>query len=328
MNARVIAGDKPGIAADMIGVMVGSQDGRQIQAVFFEKRDAGRRIAGVNQHGMAFIVQCPDIIVPESGNGSNSQHGVGANMKDSIISPEWFASPLGAYLLEREQSYYDRAVADIFGFYAVQIGLSGFDFLRNSRIPGRIHCGQNTPAQVLAEPMFLPFESQSMDLLVMPHVLEYTGHPHQVLRETERVLRPEGRLILSGFNPRSLWGLARILKGHEKGFPWNGQFLNMPRVKDWLALLGFELAAGSMCCYRLPVNQENWLKRFRFMEPAGDRWWAMGGGVYFLQAVKRVHGMRVLTPAWKTPAAAKASPSLAARKILDLAHYRTKRGKR
>lgn len=249
-------------------------------------------------------------------------------MRDSIISPEWFASPLGAYLLEREQSYYDRAVADIFGFYAVQIGLNGFDFLRNSRIPGRIHCGQTAPAQVLAEPMFLPFESQSMDLLAMPHVLEYTGHPHQVLREAERVLRPEGRLILSSFNPRSLWGLARILKGHEKGFPWNGQFLNMSRVKDWLALLGFELAAGSMCCYRLPVNQENWLKRFRFMEPAGDRWWAMGGGVYFLQAVKRVHGMRVLTPAWKSAAAAKTAPSLAARKILDLAHYRAKRGKR
>lgn len=249
-------------------------------------------------------------------------------MKASIISPEWFASPLGVYLLEREQAYYDRVVADIFGFYAVQIGLTQIDFLRNSRIPGRISCGQGAPAQVLAEPMFLPFESQSVDLLVMPHVLEYTDHPHQVLREAERVLRPEGRLVLSGFNPRSLWGLTRVLKGHEKGFPWNGHFLNMPRVKDWLALLGFELAAGRMCCYRPPINKENWLKRFRFMEPAGDRWWAMGGGVYFLQAIKRVHGMRVLTPAWKATATANAKPSLAARNVHSLAHYRTRRGKR
>jgi SAM-dependent methyltransferase len=249
-------------------------------------------------------------------------------VKASIISPEWFASPLGAYLLEREQAYYDRVVADIFGFYAIQIGLTQFDFLRNSRIPGRIACGQGMPAQVLAEPMFLPFESQSVDLLVMPHVLEYTDHPHQVLREAERVLRPEGRLVLSGFNPRSLWGVARALKGHERGFPWNGHFLNMPRVKDWLALLGFELAAGSMCCYRPPINREAWLKRFRFMEPAGDRWWAMGGGVYFLQAIKRVHGMRVLTPAWKATASPNTRPSLAARKILDLTHYRTRRGKR
>ncbi len=249
-------------------------------------------------------------------------------MKASIISPEWFASPLGAYLLKREQNYYDRVVADIFGFYAVQIGLTQYDFLRNSRIPGRIHCGQDAPAQILAEPMFLPFESQSVDLLVMPHVLEYTDHPHQVLREAERVLRPEGRLVLSGFNPRSLWGLTRMLKGHEKGFPWNGHFLNMSRAKDWLELLGFELSAGSMCCYRPPINKENWLKRFRFMEPAGDRWWAMGGGVYFLQAIKRVHGMRVLTPAWKNTATSATAPQLAARNVHNLAHYRTRRGKR
>jgi SAM-dependent methyltransferase len=248
-------------------------------------------------------------------------------MKASSINPEWFASPLGSYLLEREQTYYDHVVGDIFGFYAVQVGLTQFDFLRNSRIPGRISCGQGALAQVLAEPMFLPFESQSVDLLVMPHVLEYTDHPHQVLREAERVLRPEGRLVLSGFNPRSLWGLARVLKGRERGFPWNGHFLNMPRVKDWLALLGFELAAGSMCCYRPPINQENWLKRFRFMEPAGDRWWAMGGGVYFLQAIKRVHGMRVLTPAWKNTATANARPSLAAGKILNMSQYRARRGK-
>lgn len=248
-------------------------------------------------------------------------------MKASIISPEWFASPLGAYLLEREQNYYDRVVADIFGFYAVQIGLTQFDFLRNSRIPRRIGCGQDEPAQVFAEPMFLPFESQSVDLLLLPHVLEYNDHPHQVLREAERVLRPEGRLILSGFNPRSLWGLTRVLKGHERGFPWNGHFLNMSRVKDWLALLGFELAAGSMCCYRPPLNQEKWLRRFRFMEPAGDRWWAMGGGVYFLQAIKRVHGMHVLTPAWKAVAVPNTRPSLAARNVHSLTQYRTRRGK-
>ncbi len=248
-------------------------------------------------------------------------------MKTSKIDPDWLATPLGAYLLEREQAYFDHVVADIFGFYAVQIDLCSVDFLRNSRIPGRIRCGHSSSADLLAEPMFLPFESQSIDLLIMPHVLEYTDHPHQVLREAERVLRPEGRLIISGFNPRSLWGVTRMLKSGEADFPWNGHYLNMPRVKDWLALLGFELAAGRMCCYRPPINQEGWLRRFRFMEPAGDRWWAMGGGVYFLQAIKRVHGMRVLTPAWKQTVPLKAARSLAARKVLDLTHYRSQRDK-
>lgn len=247
-------------------------------------------------------------------------------MKKPKIDQSWLQTPLGAYLLDREQAYFDAAVADVFGFYAVQVGMERVDFLRNSRIPERLRCGYALPAELLADPMLLPFASQSIDLLIMPHVLEYTDHPHQVLREAERVLRPEGRLILSGFNPRSLWGLVHRLKGAEGGFPWNGHFLNAHRVKDWLALLGFELATGRMCCYRPPINNERWLRRSRFMELAGDKWWNLGGGVYLMQAIKRVHGMRLLMPAWKT-ANARAVPSLAARKVLNLAHYRKLRGK-
>jgi SAM-dependent methyltransferase len=215
----------------------------------------------------------------------------------------------------------------VFGFNAVQIGLPQVDFLRNSRIPLRVTCAVEAPARVRADPMFLPFDSQSLDLVVMPHVLEFSAHPHQVLREAERVLRPEGRLVLSGFNPRSLWGLARLVFGSERGYPWCGNFLNVSRVKDWMVLLGLEVAAGSMCCYRPPINRESWLRRLRFMEPAGDRWWAMGGGVYFLQAIKRVHGMRVIMPAWKKPIAAASLLTPAARKIVNLSHERSRREK-
>ncbi|MEW6591348.1 MAG: methyltransferase domain-containing protein [Pseudomonadota bacterium] len=240
----------------------------------------------------------------------------------SRLNTEWFESPLGQHLLFREQRYYDNAVSDVFGFNAVQVGLPQLDFLRNSRIPLRVTCAVE-PAGVRADPMFLPFETQSLDLLLLPHVLEFSANPHQVLREAERVLRPEGRLVLSGFNPRSLWGLARILQGGERGYPWNGNFLNVSRVKDWMVLLGLEVAAGSMCCYRPPINRETWLRRLRFMEPAGDRWWAMGGGVYFLQAVKRVHGMHVILPEWKTPVTQRLlSP---AAKVVNLSQYRIRR---
>ena len=90
-----------------------------------------------------------------------------------------------------------------------------------------------------------------------------------------------------------------------------------------MELLGLEVAAGSMCCYRPPVNRENWLRRLRFMEPAGDRWWAMGGGVYFLQAVKRVQGMNIILPQWTTPVAQRLlSP---AAKVINLKQYRVRR---
>jgi SAM-dependent methyltransferase len=244
----------------------------------------------------------------------------------SKLDSNWFETPLGQHLLFREQSYFDHAVSDVFGFNAVQVGLPQIDFLRNSRIPLRVNCAVEPPAAVVADPMFLPFESQSLDLLLLPHVLEFSANPHQVLREAERVLRPEGRLLLSGFNPRSLWGLARLLRGAERGYPWNGSFLNVSRVKDWMVLLGMEVAGGSMCCYRPPINRESWLRRLRFMEPAGDRWWAMGGGVYFLQAIKRVHGMHVILPDWKAPVAARLLAP-AARKVVNLEQYRVRRGR-
>ncbi len=241
----------------------------------------------------------------------------------SKLDAGWFETPLGKHLLFRERRYFDQAVSDVFGFNAVQVGLPQIDFLRNSRIPLRLTCAVEAPARVRADPMFLPFECQSLDLLLLPHVLEFSDNPHQVLREAERVLRPEGRLVLAGFNPRSLWGLARALQGGERGYPWNGSFLNISRVKDWMALLGLEVAAGSMCCYRPPINRGNWLRRLRLMEPAGDRWWAMGGGVYFLQAVKRVEGMNIILPQWTMPVTQRLlSP---AAKVVKLKHYRIRR---
>ena len=241
----------------------------------------------------------------------------------SKLEADWFETSLGQHVLFREQRYFDHAVSDVFGFNAVQVGLPQIDFLRNSRIPLRVTCAVELTAGVRADPMFLPFESQSLDLLLLPHVLEFSAHPHQVLREAERVLRPEGRLVMAGFNPRSLWGLARKLQGGERGYPWNGSFLNISRVKDWMVLLGLEVAAGSMCCYRPPINRENWLRRLRFMEPAGDRWWAMGGGVYFLQAVKRVQGMNIILPQWGSPVTqGLLSP---AAKVVNLKHYRVRR---
>jgi len=151
----------------------------------------------------------------------------------------------------------------------------------------------------------LPFDSQSIDLIVLPHVLEFAQDPHQVLREVERVLRPEGRLTLSGFNPVSLWGARQILlRGVARPFlPRQGHFIGAPRMRDWLKLLSFEIDGARYGCYRPPCRTPLWLERTRFLESAGDRWWPICGAVYTLSAVKRVRGMRLIGPAWKRQAA-------------------------
>jgi SAM-dependent methyltransferase len=242
----------------------------------------------------------------------------------SDLDAAWWRSDRGVYVAEREQAFYDRVVADIFGFNAVQIGAARLDCLNASRMPLRFTLGPTECAQVRADPAKLPLASQSIDLVAMPHVLEFAANPHQVLREVERVLMPEGQLVLSGFNPMSLWGLNAWLRRGDEAFPWRGRFLHLARVKDWLALLGFELAEGSMSCYSPPFTRREWLERMRFMEPAGDRWWAMGGGVYFLRAIKRVQGMRVIMPGWRERAAVSLAPA-ATGKVVSLSRYRKAR---
>lgn len=235
----------------------------------------------------------------------------------SLEEKGWFETPLGQYLLQREQAYHDQVVANIFGFNALQLGLLEHDLLRTSRIPTRLRGGMGAEVALRMEPELLPVASQAIDLLLLPHVLEFASHPHQILREAERVLMPEGNLIISGFNPFSLWGLWRMLPSNRQSYPWCGRFISLPRLKDWLALLGFEVVGGRMCCYEPPFRQEQLFGKFHFMEDAGDRWWALAGGIYFIQAKKKVQGMRLIMPGWNDSRVARKGLAPAAQKIVN-----------
>ena len=236
---------------------------------------------------------------------------------------EWLQTPAGRYLLDWEQQHLDMAVADVFGFHALQLGLPQLDALRANRMPHRwlgLDCAApadaapnepvtqaavpNPAAAVLCDFDALPFDSQSLDLVVLPHALELARDPHLTLREVERVLRPEGRVVILGLNPSSLWGLRQRFGRLRRGvgsaepaslfLPHSGEFIAYRRLRDWLRLLSFEVEAGRFGCYRPPASSEKWLGRFEWMERAGDRWWPVFGAVYSLTAVKRVRGMRLV----------------------------------
>jgi hypothetical protein len=130
-------------------------------------------------------------------------------------------------------------------------------------------------------------------------VLEFSEEPHQVLREVERVLIPEGQVIICGFNNASLWGMRQV-SGRMFGshFLPHGEFISLLRMKDWLKLLNMEVNRGHFGCYAPPCRTAKWLQRFDFMEKAGDHWWPYLGAIYMVQAIKRVKGMRLIGPAW------------------------------
>ncbi len=228
-------------------------------------------------------------------------------------------------MLGWEQEQLDRVVSNMFGYHALQLGLPQLDALRENRMPCRglvldaasatsapytvpgAHAPSNlqhppaphAPAgrsTVWCDHLDLPFEAQSVDLIVMPHTLEFTSDPHRLLREAERVLMPEGQLLIVGFNSLSLWG-ARQSAGKLTGHPFlpaREDLIAFTRLKDWIKLLGFELERGRFGCYRPPLASEQWLGRYAFMEAAGDRWWPIFGAIYMVSAIKRVRGMRLV----------------------------------
>jgi SAM-dependent methyltransferase len=219
---------------------------------------------------------------------------------------DWLQTPLGNYVLQKEQGMLDEAVANVFGFNALQVCLPELDALRTNRIPNKVSLSRDGPSLLRADAAALPIATQSIDLAVLPHALEFCGNPHAILRELDRVMMPEGRLIVTGFNPRSLWGLRQVFTHKPSPYPWCGHFVALSRLKDWLSLLGFEVSGGRFFAYRPPFVSERWLQRFSFMEPAGDRWWGVGGGVYLLEAIKRVQGVRLISPSWHARGAEKA----------------------
>ena len=117
---------------------------------------------------------------------------------------QWLATPPSQHLLAREQAYFDNAVADIFGYHALQLGMEELDLLRASRIPLRVHVGRGATTGLRADFRDLPIESNSVDLMVLPHTLEFSDHPHQIVREVARALRPEGQVVIAGFNELQL----------------------------------------------------------------------------------------------------------------------------
>lgn len=215
-------------------------------------------------------------------------------------------SPAARYLLALEQSQFDRAVVDVFGFHALQLGMPQLDGLAANRMPHRwLACEMAAPeASLLTQFSALPFSADSLDLVLLPHTLEASDDPHATLREVHRVLVPEGRVMIAGLNPVSLWGWRSRqplwrrqaeLSAPGRSREWIGYW----RLRDWLRLLGFEVETAQFGCYRPAIGNEVWFDRLAWMEQAGQRWWPIFGSQYFVVAVKRVHGMRLLSPAWK-----------------------------
>lgn len=217
---------------------------------------------------------------------------------------EWFDSPVGRRVVEQETAALEPILAKRFGYHLVQVG-GARELTRASRVSRRHLIGiqpllpPRADVDAIAPTETLPIAGDSVDVVVLSHVLEFSEHPHEILRETERVLIPEGRVLILGFNPFSLWGLRGLLSLSGKPAPWCGKFMHQLRMRDWLALLGFELVEQQTLLFTPPCRNPRWFNQLQFMEHSGQRWWPQFGGVYLLHGKKRESTLTPIRPRWR-----------------------------
>lgn len=224
----------------------------------------------------------------------------------------WYKRRLGRALLEQERRELDCVLTNLFGYYVLQVGTAVDAYLLEAsrvrqhvivdrRGPEEPRCaGPDQVAILYGDAHALPLQSDSVDVVVLPHTLEFSGAAHEVLREAERVLVAEGHVVILGFNPWSLWGLWRLLRWHRRRHVlWRGAFRGMYRIRDWLSLLGFDIVQAHTYFFRPPLHGEAMMRRLEWLERLGRRWWPFLGGAYIIVAKKRVTTLTPIKPRWR-----------------------------
>lgn len=240
-----------------------------------------------------------------------------------IHRKQWLFSPLGRVFLEQEKKVVSKLASNFFGDYLLTCGEAPFlTGLNESKITCKIWVDPKATEMekcmaIRGRPDKLPITHDKIHLIYLAHCLGSTKNPHEVLRESYRVLVPEGHILISGFNPWSLWGVKRLFGSFVSHWPWNSHFLSVTRLKDWLALLGFELISTQFYFFRPPLGVG--LEKLNFLEKLGGMCWPMLGGHYVMLAKKRIIPLTLIRPVWKqTEVGVEAAPGLLGPAVRDM----------
>lgn len=216
----------------------------------------------------------------------------------------WYATPLGELLAQAEQAALEEILPNLFGYHLLQVGCAGRSVLDSSLILHKVvmvnqHGAELEVPLLAGEAEKMPIQTDTIDAVILYHALEFSHDPHQVLREAERILVPEGHIVILGFNPFSLWGLRRWLPYRRSAMPWCGRFLSLLRLRDWLALLGFEVLSTRPLFFRPPLQRRGIMSQLGRMESWGARWWSIFGAVDVVVARKKVSTLTPIKPRWR-----------------------------
>jgi SAM-dependent methyltransferase len=216
----------------------------------------------------------------------------------------WLRQHLGESLLEIEKQFLSTMLAERYGKHVLLLGVPNqHELLKCSVMSNQMMLTplinkHNNKKCIESEYYKLPIIPGSIDLVMVPHTLEFLDNPHQLLVEACRVVKPEGLIIIMGFNPISLWGLKKWWV-KSKNMPWQGAFININKVKNWLKLSDFELVNQDMLLFRPPITQFGIFKKLKFLEWLGKKLYAPFGGVYVLTAQAKTIPLTPIKMHWK-----------------------------
>ncbi len=219
----------------------------------------------------------------------------------------WFRSPLGKVVFSLENEQLENILPRLFGYHILQFGYTAeLNFLNSSRISNKTvlfledsETNKKINMSIRTTAEDLPITMDSIDVVLLPHILEYSKDAHKLLREIERILIPEGYAVIIGINPFSLWGLWHILFCWWDKMPWGGRLISVSRMKDWLSLLDFEIEKVKYFFFSPPLSNIKLLKKFLPLERLGKYCYPIFGGIYIVVAKKRIAPLTPVRMKWR-----------------------------
>ncbi|MFW5443510.1 MAG: class I SAM-dependent methyltransferase [Methylococcaceae bacterium] len=211
----------------------------------------------------------------------------------------FYETPQGKLLQSVETNFLKRSITVSCKQTILQIGGLGWegDFIdcsfyqRYSIVDGKAQ-GCAKALKIQAHSFKLPIQSETVDLVLMPHLIEFDANRFQTMREIERVLKPEGDVVIINFNPLNTWVRLHSVWNKKMSDSWHSYFIPRSRVADWLKLLNFEVKSTSeftLDSVYTTAEGFKWGKR-TFLSMA-----------YAVRAVKRRYTLIPLTPVKAKP---------------------------
>lgn len=211
-----------------------------------------------------------------------------------MSSNNWFSHPPGSTLLFQEIAALERVFETRRGTDLLQIGgpddlrlIKNAKVFRSFLLDDKHHAHPVKPF-IRSQLEALPIQSESMDIVLLMHVLETTKHPGTVLQEAYRVLRPNGLLIVLGWNPFGVWRLF------QQRIPHHNRYYAASKIKRYLRKARFEVTSHDTICFRPPVQNEALAEKYQWLETVGQLLMPYAGAVYLLTATKNMSGVTPL----------------------------------